>query len=848
MQKVEDGLYVTPAATPAPEDRLNNNTTPIPSAPVDTPMPDVSVDNDTAPTQQVPSTPIEKIVFETEVPEPSTPTPMKVVMVSTPPAMLSPPETPAVESTPQDAPAAPVAAAASTTAGLEIQPVIGPEGVRQTMESLFATDNELEGPSTPTQEDHRLDLVVVEQVAEKVQAMEIDEPAAATVADAPTDTVEVPTTAVAEVTMMDDTPMAEDGDATPPADSVVPSHVTPAAVPAPKPRVVVVQERKGYSMDITRTPSTRSSPAVDGIGRASVDMSRSMSTSEGRKSKVFGIFKRRGTKTRAVSMFDEELTESPTRIHSPVIGNGTRHTMYLTGTAGTSTSAVYLPYQNSNGLVSRQNLSVVSDSTTNVSVSVPNGNGSSNAVGRPSFQAASSYSETYMNASTTSSSVREGSINGKEGSMFGVSMFNKTPKRAGSSGSSLHNSPGGLAPNSAVAAKLKYHNGPLDRRALTSKAPQLLIIEIAHVLEELGLIVSRADGDMKLKVIRPRRSESGSPNGVVTHGAVGHIFSNSDWNMSVLTVNGVGGEEAVLRRQSMAVNDDTVSFGRESEAASVFQQGQVQAAYPTAPASPVPVPAAPSSQPRVSIDVRSIGSPTINGHVKRNKSKRAMANVFASMPISFLKRIKYMASHGRSWNKGYDGKGDARLVEVDRLATEAYLAATSGMGTGRFGGGPMFYMQPGGVRSSVSFGVGNGGVGFGEESQMTVTSFSQLGTSPGVSRLSSGGGDAVSTRSRSSFVFARQGSVNGNGNGSVLFGTAAGAEDVQFQAQQAQQTQPLSWVGGEVRFTVEIHKIKNLAGLYVVDFKRVRGDIWGFKRLYLECLPRLPLQNGEFVI
>lgn len=52
---------------------------------------------------------------------------------------------------------------------------------------------------------------------------------------------------------------------------------------------------------------------------------------------------------------------------------------------------------------------------------------------------------------------------------------------------------------------------------------------------------------------------------------------------------------------------------------------------------------------------------------------------------------------------------------------------------------------------------------------------------------------------------------------------------------------------GEMKFYIEIQKIKNLAGLYVVEFKRRQGDIWEFKRLYEELLPMLKLEYANDV-
>lgn len=49
--------------------------------------------------------------------------------------------------------------------------------------------------------------------------------------------------------------------------------------------------------------------------------------------------------------------------------------------------------------------------------------------------------------------------------------------------------------------------------------------------------------------------------------------------------------------------------------------------------------------------------------------------------------------------------------------------------------------------------------------------------------------------------------------------------------------------GDEVQFSVELSKIENLPGLYVVDIKRTRGNIWAFKFLYHTLLDRLDLSG-----
>lgn len=49
--------------------------------------------------------------------------------------------------------------------------------------------------------------------------------------------------------------------------------------------------------------------------------------------------------------------------------------------------------------------------------------------------------------------------------------------------------------------------------------------------------------------------------------------------------------------------------------------------------------------------------------------------------------------------------------------------------------------------------------------------------------------------------------------------------------------------GEEVRFSVEVCKIKNLPGLYIVDIRRMRGNVWAYKFLYHTLLETLNLSG-----
>jgi hypothetical protein len=49
----------------------------------------------------------------------------------------------------------------------------------------------------------------------------------------------------------------------------------------------------------------------------------------------------------------------------------------------------------------------------------------------------------------------------------------------------------------------------------------------------------------------------------------------------------------------------------------------------------------------------------------------------------------------------------------------------------------------------------------------------------------------------------------------------------------------------ELKFNVEIQMIKHLKGLFVVEFKRRKGNIWAFKALYQDTIMKLPLNVGS---
>ncbi|KAJ1553662.1 hypothetical protein HK096_006956 [Nowakowskiella sp. JEL0078] len=165
--------------------------------------------------------------------------------------------------------------------------------------------------------------------------------------------------------------------------------------------------------------------------------------------------------------------------------------------------------------------------------------------------------------------------------------------------------------------KLKYHAGPLDRRALTSKPPGVLITEIQHILEDMGMDVTRDDeSEFRLTVVRPRWNPHDEDSHA--HSVSAPINEIDETSVSTNVENRGNGILGLLNNRRISVADENIHATQTV---------------------------------RPSVDSRRSRSTSRKPSGKRPK----IAVILASLPQSFVKRITHMARYGRSWNKGYDG-------------------------------------------------------------------------------------------------------------------------------------------------------------------------------------------------
>ncbi|KAJ3033664.1 hypothetical protein HDV00_005985 [Rhizophlyctis rosea] len=111
---------------------------------------------------------------------------------------------------------------------------------------------------------------------------------------------------------------------------------------------------------------------------------------------------------------------------------------------------------------------------------------------------------------------------------------------------------------------------------------------------------------------------------------------------------------------------------------------------------------------------------------------------------------------------------------------------------------------------------------------------------PGWNKGFSGKGDLTPSFDPTSSLYAsEEASLRGSVSNLYLPRTSLALSERYPTPSSTHATLPVGGPGNvseEIRFTVEVQKIKNLPGLYVVEFKRLRGDIWMFKRVYMDVV------------
>jgi hypothetical protein len=413
----------------------------------------------------------------------------------------------------------------------------------------------------------------------------------------------------------------------------------------------------------------------------------------------------------------------------------------------------------------------------------------------------------------------------------------------------LHFGGGGKPP------KVRYHNGPIDQRALTSKDPEEVMLDLEQFFEERGLVVLSTgldSGEYRMKVMRPgfntdvmlRPGAASSMGGLnsMGYGAIG-----------AADLEGLPGVEN-LARSSV---DEDYTLKKSMDAAAMRARISMDA-----------------SRSLYNGQASNLGNAsTLSQAAKSLKEKKRTARgaaklalVIASLPVSLVKRIKYFAAHGPAWDKGFDGKTDLSADPVMNAAAAALAisqakhqqiqhqlqienAVSAAAATSAGSSSSSSDDRPLSTTGSSSPVTKAAAPETSEVSEATAVA----GEAPTAS--TSTANDAASTSSATqpeSTSSATAANMTTNSMSSstistnatpIIIATSASISASRNISLKDIVEASLTTVQDEIRFYVEIQKIKNLPGLYVVDFKRIRGDIWAFKRLYHGLVGDLPLKD-----
>ncbi|KAI8904575.1 hypothetical protein DFJ77DRAFT_244216 [Powellomyces hirtus] len=326
--------------------------------------------------------------------------------------------------------------------------------------------------------------------------------------------------------------------------------------------------------------------------------------------------------------------------------------------------------------------------------------------------------------------------------------------------------------------KLRYHSGPIDQRALSSKAPNLILSDVRGVIEEMGMTIVGSDG-FKMRVVRTAQL------------ALQQRLQQQQMQRQMLL------DQQQLPQQEEGHQDHVLASSPHGPIVQPHRTPASASDMSFVNGAPVLPPSAqPNSHPHHG------GAPPPVAF-----ERRSIAHILASFPVSLVKKLKNVARYGSGYNKGF-GKADAAAI----YSHHHYGGSTATLGNhSNNGSGHMPYYSH--ANSSTA----------SRESFATYIHPNPSNVHHHNINSSSSSSINNGNNNHNSGTYSTH-----HGNGSRFYTHHNNSSMI------SQQQPPLA--EGEIRFTVEVQRIKNLPGLFVVEFKRARGDVWEFKRVYNEVV------------
>ncbi|KAG0362916.1 hypothetical protein BGZ54_008428 [Gamsiella multidivaricata] len=388
-------------------------------------------------------------------------------------------------------------------------------------------------------------------------------------------------------------------------------------------------------------------------------------------------------------------------------------------------------------------------------------------------------------------------------------------------------------------AKLKVHSGAVELSSLSSRHPAEIMFDIRKVVIGLGMEI-KSDSDFKIKCVRRKRkvsatntvSNPGNTGGSVANGAVGGGLSVK--NM----LQGHGLHRNLLNSGAVVAPDDTasvmssnLSMDREAwiSTKSIFGPGAVAGGMGTGPASVV-------------------GSTTTNGK-KRNTIRSLLwrnsttVSLPSPPPTASLNNIPGSTAMSPTQTR--------QLPQVTNGSTMALASLPHlGHGSGQISTAAGTVAGP--VTDTVTT---DAPVDESKGKEMMEGAVSRQESPPAIGMSSSTTATTIGAATMSNYNH-RQEPSDGS-NGTVIAASGSGSSSSSGSGNGSSAVAPSRFMipteplygeeaidsGEEIRFSIELCRIKNLHGLYSVDIRRMKGNLWAYKFLYHAVLNTLDLQG-----
>ncbi|KAK3820544.1 MAG: hypothetical protein JOS17DRAFT_348369 [Linnemannia elongata] len=424
-------------------------------------------------------------------------------------------------------------------------------------------------------------------------------------------------------------------------------------------------------------------------------------------------------------------------------------------------------------------------------------------------------------------------------------------------------------------AKLKVHSGAVELSSLSSRHPAEIMYDIKVVVLRLGIEI-RSDSDFKIKCVRRKRKSSSNSaasgsNGAGNGPAAGAGSTNGGGMTSLSVKSLLQGHGLHYHHHNNNTNkggpDDTASV--MSSNLSIDREAWVSARSVLGGAGSAGAMQGPGSV---------IGTGTsVSGQKKKNGIRTMLWRNSTSASLASVSSPTPSSASPTGVNGGVSmGGGTAMVAQGSGSSTRQLSQVMNGSSLGLVsppqsqphfvggGSGPGFVST-----TAAGYGVGQGVVdSVATEHDSAVPSSAvgvpggddarhlRPGSVVGISNSTTATTIGAATISQSASVvpplqqLQQQQAMLSATTSTSADGVAPSGDNIAAAAATnvATAVEPLYGEeaidsGEEIRFSIELCRMKNLRGLYSVDIRRVKGNRWAYKFLYHAILNTLDLQG-----